>query len=100
MAQKGGLTPYINKGRYGCAASIKFRPGKFFQINLVPGQKVTKPYRYQACFREFQNTEIRIFNEWATLGLLFNQMLCIFHFKKSPKTSYLLKPDAQAKIDP
>ena len=36
--QKGGLT--LSKlGRYRCAASVKFRLGKIFPKNLVPGQK-------------------------------------------------------------
>ena len=37
-AQKGGLTSY-KKGRYGCAASVKFRLGIIFPKSLVPGQE-------------------------------------------------------------
>ena len=36
----GGGRRLPNKGRYGCAASAKPRPGKISQKNLMPGQKV------------------------------------------------------------
>ena len=42
-AQRGGLTLPINRGRYGSAASVKFRLVKcLFQNALYLGKKVTK----------------------------------------------------------
>ena len=37
LVMRGGRLP--NKGRYGCAASAKPRPGKISSKNLMPRQK-------------------------------------------------------------
>ena len=46
----GGGLP--NKGRYGCAASAKPRPGKISPKNLMPGQKSAQKPNDRASFHE------------------------------------------------
>ena len=46
----GGRLP--NKGRYGCAASAKRRPGKISQKNLMPWQKSVQKPNDWASFHE------------------------------------------------
>ena len=83
-AQTVGLTP-INRGSYGCAASVKFRPVKIFPKYLIPRQKSDQnPIVTRQVFMNFkvQKSEFLIL---VSFCLLFNQMLCITH-QKSTKT--------------
>ena len=74
-----------HRGRYGCAASVKFRLVKIFPKYLIPGQKSDQnPIVTWQVFMNFkvQKSEFLIL---VSFCLLFNQMLCIAH-QKSPET--------------
>ena len=50
---EGGGGRLHNKGRYGCAASAKPRPGKTSPKNLMPGQKSAQKSNDRASFHDF-----------------------------------------------
>ena len=83
LRQRGGLTLPINTGRYGSAASVKFRLVRIFPKCLIPGQKSDQnPIVTRQVFTNFkvQKSEFLV-----SFCLLFNQMLCIA-YQKSPET--------------
>ena len=49
---EGGGGGLPNKGRYGCAASAKPRPGKISPKNLMPGQKSDQKPNDRTSFHE------------------------------------------------
>ena len=82
-AQRGGLTLPINRGRYGSAASVKFRlVNFFFKMPYTCAKSDQNPIVTRQVFMNFkvQKSEFLV-----SFCLLFNQMLCIAHHK-SPET--------------
>ena len=81
----------INKCRYDSAASVKFRLGKIFPKNLVPGQKSDQnPTITRQVFINFKVQK----SQFLMSGPLFVHSLikCYALFiKKLPKTLYLTK---------
>ena len=85
---QGGLP---SKGRYGCAASAKLRPGKISPKNLMPRQKSAQKPNDRASFHDFESAKIENFDQ---AGHFFTLLSIITHFL----VKNCQKPNAWAKF--